>query len=1150
MNSFVRCSFVFLCLVLLTVVASAQPRSAVQADRVGASPDLRATTLLRGHVPAWAVRANDQGAVPDDTSLRLTFVLSRSPELQASFTQLLADQQNPNSPSYHQWLTPQQVGERYGPTQHDLDVLTNWLGSQGLTVIETAPSRVFVSVVGPASTVAKALATSFHSFNDNGKSRMSATADPSIPAVFATIVSSISGLADTDIRPMHHVLAMPMAAESGSMGDQPQYTTSNGAHYVTPGDFATVFDVKAVYSSGYTGAGQKVAIIGRSRVASADITEFETNTGLATNLPNVVIPPTGVDPGISGNGDQGEATLDVDRVIGTAPGVQADLVVSSSGSGGIFTAAQYEVQTLLDPVMTISFGSCEFLGGSSGVSQWDTLFSQAASEGISVFVSSGDSGAATCDADGVAPPAYQLLSINYICSSSYATCVGGTEFVEGANPTQYWSTANGAGLASALGYIPEGAWNESNGSSGPVVLGGGGGASIYVPKPAWQTGIGVPADNARDVPDVSFPSAGHDGYFTCYAVGGGDCSANRFEIFFGTSAAAPGMAGVVALLNQKTGGSQGNLNPLLYRLASSSPSAFHDATPTSSGLANNCFISTPSVCNNSVPGILVGPPGLAGYALTTGYDQATGLGSLDVANFLNAAASLPRSNLAPTVLTVRESASTISSKGTVLFTAILTSTTAGTPTGTVQFYADGSALGVPVTLVSGTAITPAMPFTAAGNYDIFAVYSGDSTYASATAPGIPFTVTGLTANPKVTASSSNIPVGTSQSFSLSVAPGSGTTTPTGIVRVFVSSLNSSSSYTVPLSNGIATTPAIPFPTVGSYSVTADYLGDSVYSPSNSAPLALAVQKLASTAQLSATAGSIGIGGGKSYIATIGAAVNTGSTVSAPSGTVQLYSNGVSLGSPFAVGAIPPQGGQAFSPPETFTTPGTYAITAVYSGDADWQSSTASGSIYGLTLTVLPTPASYQVSAVSSSLSLKAGATSGNTDQINIPGFLGFTGTVNLNCSVAYNGTAALTDAPTCSLFKNSVTVNPDSLASTSITIVSTTPHDVRGFNLPFGGGPRGGGWSRSGETALCALLLFFVPLRRRSWRALAILLVFAVGFNALSGCSGGGGSSTTPPPPTPVVGTTTGNYTVSITASSNSPGAPVPPPVSIALTIN
>ncbi len=470
MNAALRCTLAFFCLATQPLFASTQFQPVKQADRVIAAPDQRSTTLLRGHVPGWAASARDEGPTPGDTPVRLTFVLSRSPELQANFVQLLEDQQNASSPNYHQWLTPQEVGERFGPTQHDLDSLTAWLVSQGLTVIESAPSRVFVSVTGPASAVESALGTSFHTFSVNGGLHVSVTADPAIPSAFSSIVMSISGLSDPMIEPMYRVGGVVRMQSSSKIssdlsgglsegGPQPEITGSNGNHYIVPGDFATIFDLKPAYNTGVNGSGQKVAIIGRSRVLASDVAEFESLTGLPNNVPNSIIPTTGFDPGVATNGDQDEAILDVERVIGTAPGVQADLVVSSSSGGGIFTAAQYEVQSVLDPVMTISFGSCEVYAGPSAVNAWDTLFAQAASEGISVFVSSGDSAAATCDTQFAAPPVYQFLSINSICASSYATCVGGTELAEGSN-AGYWSPSNGTGLASALSYIPEAAWNE------------------------------------------------------------------------------------------------------------------------------------------------------------------------------------------------------------------------------------------------------------------------------------------------------------------------------------------------------------------------------------------------------------------------------------------------------------------------------------------------------------------------------------------------------------------------------------------------------------------------------------------------------------------------------------------------------------------
>ena len=620
---------------LLSVAAASLPAQITQADRVTVQPESTASVRLAGHLPRWANPAADAGPVAAETSLHLTFVLSRAPQLQAAFTQLLADQQDPASPRYHQWLTPGQVGEFYGPTQHDIDALSAWLASRGLAPSEVSPSRIFLTVNGTASTVSAALSTSFHSFTFNGEPRLSITEDPALPVAFAAIVQSIDGLSDTPVLPMGRGQGMPLSPSVQTGESQPRYTV-NGSHYVTPGDFAAIFDLNAAYNSGFTGASQRVAIIGRSRVVATDISEFEANTGLAANLPTTIVPGAGPDPGYPGGGDESEATMDVQRVLGTAPAAQADLVVLPNSGGGIFTAAQYEVNTLNDPIMNISFGSCEASAGSASVKSWDSLFSQAASQGISVLVCSMDSGAATCDTGFATAPASQQLSINSICASSYATCAGGTEFADAANPSLYWSSSNSSSCVSALGYIPEGAWNEPGSAGSYVVAAGGGGASIYIAKPSWQTGTGVPADGARDVPDISFPSAEHDGYYGCYALGNGNCASNSFEYFYGTSNAAPAMAGVTALLNQRSGARQGNLNPTLYRLAANPANrVFHDATVATSGVSG-CSVSIPSSCNNSTPSPTALTGGLAGYLLTTGYDLVTGWGSIDGNNLLNA----------------------------------------------------------------------------------------------------------------------------------------------------------------------------------------------------------------------------------------------------------------------------------------------------------------------------------------------------------------------------------------------------------------------------------------------------------------------------------------------------------------------------------
>ena len=697
------CKPLSILLALLSLAVPSISAQIAQADRVTVQPELTTTVRLAGHLPRWANPAADAGPVAADTNLHLTFVLARAPQLQAAFTQLLADQQGPASPRYHQWLTPQQAGELYGPTQHDIDALTAWLTSRGLAPSELSPSRIFLTVSGPVSAVSAALSTSFHSFTLNGEPRLSTTQEPALPAALASIVQSIAGLSDTPIQPMGHSQAV--SASSSVAG--PRFT-NNSSHYVTPGDFAAIFDLNTPYLAGFTGAGQRVAIIGRSRVVATDISEFEANTGLAANLPNTIVPGTGPDPGLSGGGDESEATMDVQRVLGTAPSAQADLVILPNSGGGIFTAAQYEVNTLNDPVMNISFGSCEASAGYADTKSWDSLFSQAASQGISVLVCSMDSGAATCDSGFATAPATQQLSINSLCSSSYATCVGGTEFADTANPSLYWSSANRFSLVSALGYIPEGAWNEPGSPGSYVVAAGGGGASIYIAKPSWQTGVGVPSDGARNVPDISYPSAEHDGYYGCYALGGGDCANSQFEYFYGTSNAAPAMAAVTALLNQRTGSRQGNLNPTLYRLAATpANNVFHDATAATSGVSG-CSASIPSMCNNSTPSPTALTGGLAGYLLTAGYDQVTGWGSIDGNNLLNAAGSPGFAiTAAPSTLTLSAGATTGNS-ATLTYTSL--SSFAGTITQscTVTYTGSGTPIHLPTCSFSpATVILPA-----------------------------------------------------------------------------------------------------------------------------------------------------------------------------------------------------------------------------------------------------------------------------------------------------------------------------------------------------------------------------------------------------------------------------------------------------------
>jgi pseudomonalisin len=600
---------------------------------------------------AWATSGNDLGEVEGSLPLtHLTVMLRRTPERQQAFEELLRQQQDSASPNFHRWLTPVEVGEQFGASPQDIGAVTSWLQAQGLRVDGIANSRVRIEFSGSAASVGAAFASPLHAYAVDGERRLSPSGVPRVPSSLSGLVQGVHGLETVHERPTH--LSGP-AKMMAAPGEKPKSTNCSGGtctHFIWPADFAAIYDVNPVYRQGINGSGQTIAIIGRSNVYLPDIENFQMRANLAIKDPVTIIPPNGIDPGpaMSAGGttplDQFEATLDVTRAGTVAPGATIALVISANPSpgSGIAIASQYVVDANPSPaqIMSISFSICEAQGGSGGTAFWDGLFSQAAAEGISVFVASGDSGAAACDKSFATPPTAQALNTNEICSSSSATCVGGTEFADTANPDAYWRATQTAGFESALGYIPEGAWNEPLNTAGnPQIAASGGGVSSFIPTPPWQTGPGFPGSQGRYTPDVSFSASNHDGYAICQASAGGDCvtdstGAFHFQVSSGTSAAAPSMAGIAALLNQKMGAAQGNLNPRLYELAASPGNGvFHDITVDTSGVGP-CDLSAASMCNNSnpVPGGLSGS--FAGFAVGPGYDLVTGLGSIDVANLL------------------------------------------------------------------------------------------------------------------------------------------------------------------------------------------------------------------------------------------------------------------------------------------------------------------------------------------------------------------------------------------------------------------------------------------------------------------------------------------------------------------------------------
>jgi hypothetical protein len=718
--------------------------------------------LLGQHAP-WATEQNRRGLIPGDTMLEhLILVLKRSPQKQKAFERFLQELQDASSPSYHRFLTPVQVGKRFGTSQHDIEAVTGWLRSQGLRLNSVGNSRMMIDFSGNASLVGAAFATKMSYYEVKGERRMATASDPQIPAALAGVIQSVSGLNTANDHPYYGAQPAQVPA-IGAGTELPALSICNGGtctNFVAPGDFFTIYDLSGAWNFDLLGGGQTIAIIGRAKVYDPDIENFQTLSGLAKQDPTVIVPPNGMDPGApagtggTATGDQIEATLDVMRAGSVAPAATIDLVVSAddeqSGLNGIRTAATYVVDTNPLPayIMNISFGACEADRTQADVQFWDTLFSQAAAEGISAFVASGDGGAAGCDDYFQPPPQNQIASPNYICSSSYSTCVGGTEFADTSNPSQYWSQSGSGDLGSALGYIPEGGWNEPLNAQGATqAASSGGGFSSYIPTPSWQVGTGVPGTQGRYTPDVAFSSSAHDGYFGCLAASGGahpgDCVVRNgefyFEYFFGTSAAAPDMAGITALLNQKFQSPQGELNQRLYYLAANPVlKVFNDVTVDTSGVSG-CAVTTPSMCNNSMPSPTGLTGGLPGYLVTPGFDEVTGLGSIDVSNLLvNWYAGFPA-----TTSVVTSSVNPAFQGEPVTFTATVTTAGTNLPTGKVTFFNANygfpfGALGTGfLSTVNGTQVatftTSTLPVDL---YHITAFYSGDANNADSTSPEV------------------------------------------------------------------------------------------------------------------------------------------------------------------------------------------------------------------------------------------------------------------------------------------------------------------------------------------------------------------------------------------------------------------------------
>lgn len=1167
---------------ILTANAVAQTQfSAGPIQRISPKANLNTLSTLSGQVHYLAQAKFDRGTVAPDLAMeRITLLLRGTAEQDEALKKLLVEQQDVRSANYHRWLTPEQFGEKFGIDSNDLQTIVAWLQSQEFHDITFAKGRRSIQFSGTASQVATAFRTEVHNFSAYGTNFVSNTSEPAIPAAFASVVRGFASLNSYPRHSSAQYIAPGSAFRTPLAQPVPQFNTTGGGHALTPYDFAAVYNVKPLWSAGINGTGAAIAIVGRSNFWH-DESYFRSLFGFPYNQAFQIT--NGNDPGIVSEQEAVEASLDVEWSGAVAPNATIYYVLSGStaATDGVDLSAQYAVDNNTADILNVSFGFCE--ADQSSTAFYQQLWQQAAAQGISVFVSAGDTGSAGCDG-GSAKTSTHGLAVSGLASTPDNVAVGGTGLNDQPNPATYWSATNDANLASALGYIPETTWNDSSSTS---ILAGGGGVSAANSAPIWQVGTGVPTSDPgasgqhhRYLPDVSLNAAAHIPYYVCamsscsYVDSNGQ---NEHYLVYGTSASAPAFAGIMALVVQKAGGRQGNPNFHFYPL-STVAGVYHDVTS-----------GTNKVPCTSGTGCTTGT--LNGYTSGAGYDLASGWGSVDV----NALVSNWNTvTFKPTSVTVTASPTSFV-HGTPINVTVSVSAVSGTPTGGVNAYiVQGNTtteLGA-AELANGTA-TFTSKYAPGGTGTLYLRYAGDGIYGSSVSDGIPITVTPESANITLSPASISLAVGSIASLGVTVVSPSGTTPPTGTILVTYQANYYAFGYA--LASGPTWLTVSPGFGVGTYNLDVKYSGDGNYN--------------ASTVQwpVTVTQGtpSIFLNCNIASDMVVGYSIpcNTTLSIGGPftTGTVQYSDNGSPIGAPLTV-----QNNTVQFDLKTLAA-GSHQISVHYSGDTNYVPRDAQGSPFNV---VAKGTAGLQMSGIGSyapgqggyvnllvqavQLGPSLNGTAALYDGTNVlatytvQGSRYWSMTQNLNGSSApmslgthaltlsYTGDPTYADA-TSSVF-NLLISNPDFTITGlgNITVTQGSSSIVYPFITPISGlnGTVSIGCSGAPAEATCTIgptaqinstpmlritttaataasmqypaRLFYVPAlslaavvvvsRRRRANLFALLALFCVvsmvscgggGSSPSAGGGGGGGGKTDP-------GTPKGSYTLTVTATYGS----------------
>ncbi len=1100
-------------------------------------------TVLRGNTHPLARTAFDHGPVAGNLPLsRMLLLLQRSRQQETALESLLQQQQDKSSPNYHSWLAPLQFGEQFGPAEQDIQTITSWLASEGFVVNHVSNGRVVIEFSGTALQVKNAFHTEIHEYDVNGQIHYANSSDPEIPTALTPVVAGIVSLHNFARKPLYHIAGVFPRGEDASHNrllrtpsfETPLFTAGGGCglnstvcYALGPYDFATIYNILPLWNAtpAIDGTGQTIAIVGQSDIYPQDVSNFRSDFGLPA--PNLNIIYDGPNPGkLATEGDETESDLDVEWSGAIAKGATVDFVVSgtTNSSEGVDLSAEYIVDNDLAPVMSESYGDCELNLGTTGNQFYDQLWQQAAAEGITVFVAAGDSGSAVCD-QGSSSAATNGLAVNGIASTPYDVSVGGTDFNDLSNPATYWnSTNNSTTWESAKSYIPEMTWNDTCTSSEffqftgttnaesdcndsasiywPAFLapvGGSGGASDCTAptgssasscaggyaKPAWQTGGGVPNDGKRDVPDLAmFAGDGLNAsfYLVCETDIYEGCADDVFNMvpIGGTSAPTPSLAGIMAMVNQKTQSRQGNANYVLYPFAAQQGASCN----SSAAITSSCVFYDVTTGTNAMPCVtgslncVTDTSGdqtgvLSGYSASAGYDLATGLGSVNVANLANNWTTVAFDPTLTTLTLNGGNAVNITHGASVNFSVAVTPQTGtGTPTGLVSLLTSTGPAAGTFTLSNGlvSATTGLLP---GGNYTVTAHYAGDGTFgASDSSPGVPVTVSpesSVTTVQAFTLGANGNPVqftsgpygGSTIYLRASVAGQSGQGVATGTVNFTETvngitgnlagdpySLNSEAYTMAPLPGGYYTS-FLP----GVYSIGANYSGDASFDASTAPAIGFTITKAQTN---TTTTNNICTSGSGPCVITSGSSITvfawvnstTAASANLPSGTVTFYDNGTELASATVDSSeIPPVA--SFS---TSSLPiGVNNIAAQYSGDSNYVASTSSpASIDAVTVTTVSLTTSSTTIQSGQSVTFTAQVTPRQSGGPTPTGSVSFTANgANIGSPVTLSGTGQAQVA-TNSLPSGSVEVAANYSGDTNYSASSAVLTETVGGTPTFG----------------------------------------------------------------------------------------------------